>query len=557
MRNKKTGHKSTSPLKAAQSDEFFAEARSDIRELESSAPVLAGETAAKEIEKMARRIGKLEMLTDITKALNSTLDLDEVLEKIIDSTIQLADANRGFLMLADERGVLEFRIARDREKRPLGMEEFEISFSIVNDAADRGEPLFISDLPDDSRFKDQKSVIDLQLKRAVCVPLLLEQSVIGVIYADSDRLSPALAKDDMSIISAFAAQATIAVENAKLHGTIVHSQEALERENLKLRQELSGKYELSGFIGRSRSMQEIFLTIQKVASYTTTVLIQGETGTGKELIARAIHMNGSRKDKPLVTINCGAMPKDLLESELFGHKKGSFTGAVSDKAGLFETASGGTIFLDEIGEMPLPLQVKLLRVLQEGEVRRVGENTDRKVDVRVIAATNRDLNDDVKKGLFRGDLFYRLNVVPITIPPLRERQEDIIPLAEHFLRKYGAKMNKTGIEISSEAMKLLLSNPWPGNVRELENSIERALALSGTSRLLAPVHFPHLVPESGLFDRLAEGKSLKEKLRVVERQIIIDALEKTGWRVTRAAQLLAVTRQHLHNKIKKLKIATP
>ena len=355
------------------------------------------------------------MLTDITKALNSTLDLDEVLEKIIDSTIQLADANRGFLMLADDRGVLEFRIARDRDKRPLEMEEFTISFSIVNDAADRGEPLFISDLLDDSRFKDQKSVIDLQLKRAVCVPLLLEKSVIGVIYADSDRLSPAFAKDDMSIISAFASQATIAIENAKLHGKIVHSQETLARENLKLRQELSGKYEFSGFIGRSRSMQEIFLTIQKVASYTTTVLIQGETGTGKELIARAIHFNGSRKDKPLVTINCGAMPKELLESELFGHKKGSFTGAVSDKAGLFETASGGTIFLDEIGEMPLELQVKLLRVLQEGEIRRVGENTDRKVDVRVIAATNRDLNEDVKKGLFRrGSL----------LPPQRRAHHD-------------------------------------------------------------------------------------------------------------------------------------
>ncbi|MCX5752761.1 MAG: sigma 54-interacting transcriptional regulator [Candidatus Krumholzibacteria bacterium] len=492
MRNKKTEHEPKNHLKAAKSDEFFAEARSDLRELEASAPVRAGENAAREFEKMTHRIGKLELLTDITKALNSTLDLDEVLEKIIDSTIQLADANRGFLMLADDRGVLEFRVARDSEKRALRMEEFAISFSIVNDAADRGEPLFISDLLDDNRFKDQKSVIDLQLKRAVCVPLLLEQSVIGVIYADSDRLSPALAKDDMSIITAFASQATIAVENAKLHGKVVHSQEALERENLKLRQELTGKYELSGFIGRSRSMQEIFLTIQKIASYTTTVLIQGETGTGKELIARAIHSNGLRKDKPLVTINCGAMPKDLLESELFGHKKGSFTGAVSDKPGLFEAASGGSIFLDEIGEMPLPLQVKLLRVLQEGEVRRVGENTDRKVDVRVIAATNRDLSDDVKKGLFRGDLYYRLNVVPITIPPLRERQEDIIPLVEHFLRKFGSKMNKTGVEISSEAMKFLLTNPWPGNVRELENSIERALALSGTSRLLAPTHFPQL-----------------------------------------------------------------
>ncbi len=556
MASRKSENEVKRPLGTAKSDEFFAEAQDNIRKLEVSAPVRAGESAAREIEKMTHRISKLEMLTDITKALNSTLDLDEVLEQLIDSTIQLADANRGFLMLADDSGVLEFRVARDREKRPLAMEEFAISFSIVNDAADRGEPLFISDLPDDTRFKDQKSVIDLQLKRAVCVPLLLEGSVIGVIYADSDRLSPAFAKEDMSIISAFASQATIAVENAKLHGKVVNNQEALERENLKLRQELSGRYELAGFIGRSRSMQEIFLTIQKVAAYTTTVLIQGETGTGKELIARAIHLNGSRKDKPLVAINCGAMPKELLESELFGHKKGSFTGAVSDKAGLFETASGGTIFLDEIGEMPLPLQVKLLRVLQEGEIRRVGENIDRKVDVRVIAATNRDLNEEVRKGLFRGDLYYRLNVVPITIPPLRERQEDIIPLAEHFLRKFGSKMGKSGIEISSEAMKYLLTNPWPGNVRELENSIERALALSGASRVLAPEHFPHLSADSGIFERLAEGKTLKEKMQAVERRFIAEALEKTGGRVTKAALLLDVTRQHLHNKMKKYRITT-
>jgi Nif-specific regulatory protein len=349
-------------------------------------------------------------LTGITKALNSTLNLNEVLEKIIDSTIQLADMDRGFLMLADEGGALEFKIARDRDKRPLDKEEFTISYSIVNDVAQRGEPLFISDILEDSRFRDQKSVLDLQLKRAVCVPLMLEKTVIGVLYTDSNRLSPSFARGEMSIVTAFASQAAIAIENAKLHGDLVLSRENLALENQKLRQELSGKYEFSGIIGKSRPMQEIFFTIRKIASLSTTVLIQGETGTGKELIARAIHFNGSRKGAQLVTINCGAMPKELLESELFGHKKGSFTGAVSDKAGLFETASGGTIFLDEIGEMPLELQVKLLRVLQEGTIRRIGENADRKVDVRVIAATNRDLSEDVKAGIFRRDLFYRLCV---------------------------------------------------------------------------------------------------------------------------------------------------
>jgi Nif-specific regulatory protein len=554
MRSKKMEQPSKDSIKAARSEQFFAEIQSDIKELEQSKSVRAGENAERQLEKMTRKVEKLELLTDITKALNSTLDLTEVLEKIIDSTIQLADTDRGFLMLSDDCGALEFKIARDREKHPLEREEFTISFSIVNDVAQHGEPLFISDILEDSRFKDQKSVLDLQLKRAVCVPLALEQSIIGVIYTDSSRLSPAFARDDMSIITAFASQATIAIENAKLHGKLVHSQESLALENLKLRQELSGKYEFSGIIGRSKSMQEIFLTIQKVAPLTTTVLIQGETGTGKELIARAIHFNGMRKGAPLVTINCGAMPKDLLESELFGHKKGSFSGAITDKAGMFESANGGTIFLDEIGEMPLELQVKLLRVLQEGEIRRIGENSDRKVNVRVIAATNRDLNEDVKTGRFRRDLYYRLCVVPITIQPLRMRREDILPLTEHFLAKYGAKMKKSDIEISSEAMKLLLMNPWQGNVRELENSIERALALCGDSKLLTPVHFPHLKPEPGIFEHLDQGKSLKEKLKTVERQLIIEALEKTHGRVTKAAILLAVSRQHLHNKIKEYKI---
>jgi len=557
MGSKKGEHGMKGTSKTARSAQVFAEVQSEIKELEQSEPVRSGENTARELATMTRKVEKLEMLTDITKVLNSTLNLNEVLEKIIDSTIQLSDTDRGFLMLVDDSGTLEFKIARDREKRPLDKEEFTISFSIVNDVALGGEPLFISDILEDSRFKNQKSVLDLQLKRAVCVPLTLEKSVIGVIYADSDRFSPAFAKGEMSIISAFASQAAVAIENAKLHGDLVLSQKTLALENQKLRQELSGKYEFSGIIGRSKPMQEIFLTIQKVAPLATTVLIQGDTGTGKELIARAIHFNGTRKGAPLVTINCGAMPKELLESELFGHKKGSFTGAVNDKAGLFEAASGGTIFLDEIGEMPLDLQVKLLRVLQEGTIRRIGENFDRKVDARVIAATNRDLTEDVKAGVFRRDLFYRLCVIPITIPPLRLRREDILPLTEHFLVKYGVKMNKEGIEISSEAMKILLTNVWMGNVRELENSIERALALCGDSRLLTPAHFPHLIPESGILDQLDQSKSLKEKLRTVERQIIVEALEKTNGKITRAAELLDVTRQHLHNKIKQYKITLP
>ena len=554
MKNKKDPENQVDRQAKGSAKDIFAEVESDIEEVKRSDTIRAEETLRGRFEKAQHKLDKLELLTDITQSLNSTLNLNELLEKIIDSVIRLTDTDRGFLMLMNESGALEFKIARDRAKRSVEEGDFTISMSIANDVARSGKPLFLSDALEDARFKDQKSVLNLQLRTAVCVPLAIEKKVLGVIYADSGRLSPSLSPDDMSIVSAFASQATIAIENAKLHGQLVLSQENLARENLRLKQELSGKYEFSGIIGKSKAMQEIFLTIQKVAPLSTTVLVQGETGTGKELIARAIHFNGPRKAKQMVTINCGAMPPELLESELFGHKKGSFTGATADKAGLFVTADGGTIFLDEIGEMPLSLQVKLLRVLQDGEVRPVGENTPRKVDVRVIAATNRDLADDVKEGIFRRDLYYRLNVVPINIPPLRQRREDILPLVDHFLRKFESKMGKQGIEIAGDAMKLLLTNAWPGNVRELENAIERALALCGESRTLTAQHFPNIVPEPAPFGDLGESKSLKEKLQAIEKQIIIDTLEKTDHKVTKAAEILEVTRQHLHNKIRKHKI---
>ncbi len=530
-------------------DDFFAEADSNLEHLENSEIIKSSRHLSRKLENTEHRLKMLEMLIDITKSLNSTLNLNQLLINIVDSINTLADTDRGFLMLTNQKGDLEFRIARDRSQEALNKEDFEVSHSIINETKEKREPIFISNLPESDRFKDQKSVIDLELKTALCVPLTLEDRVIGVIYTDSSRMSNKFKMADMPIISAFASQAAIAIENARLHGELVMSKENLARENLELKQELSEKYRFSGIIGKSKSMQNIFNIIKKIAPHTTTVLIHGETGTGKELIARAIHFNGPRKTKQLVTINCGAMPAELLESELFGHRKGAFTGATRDKKGLLETADGGTIFLDEIGDMPLPLQVKLLRVLQDGVIRRVGDNITRKVDVRVLAATNRDLSEDIKKGTFREDLYYRLNVVPIHIPPLRERHEDIIPLVEHFLKKYSSEMNKGEIRITPGAIKLLLSMPWAGNVRELENTIERALALCGDSPVLSREHFPQLKTGSSL-DHLEGENSLKDKLKQVEKQIISTTLDKTSGNITRAARHLNVTRQHLHNKIK-------
>ena len=538
----------TTKKKEATTD-FFADVENELEDLEGSQAVRQSRDLSVQLANSQRRVNKLEMLARIIQAMNSTLNLNELLSNIVDSTIELADMDRGFLMLENKAGELQFRIARNSRQQNLGENDFEVSHTIIGEAAEKGKPLFISDVHKNGRYKDQESVLDLQLKTAVCLPLILDEQVIGVIYTDASRLSIEIEKEDMPIFSAFAAQAAIAIENARLHGEVILARENLARENLELKAVLSEKYEFSGIIGKSKPMHEIFSTIRKISPFDTTVLIAGATGTGKELIARAIHFNGPRKTGQMVTINCGAMSPELLESELFGHKKGSFTGAINDKPGLFETASGGTLFLDEIGDMPLPLQVKLLRVLQEGEIRRVGENIVRNVDVRVIAATNRDLSEDIKTGRFRQDLFYRLNVVPITIPPLNERREDILPLTLHFLEKYTSKMDKGDIKIEPDAMKIILTNPWPGNVRELENTIERALALCGESKTLSIVHFPQL-DQGGVPGVADTGSSLKEKLRMVEKQIIKEALEESGGKVTKAAGQLSVTRQHLHNKIK-------
>lgn len=534
------------------SGDFFSEAQKSIESIKKSEKAKTQARDLEELEKSRHRINKLEILINVTKALNSTLNLNELLAKIIDSIINLADTDRGFLMLADSKGEMKFRIARDKNEQSLEERDFEVSYSIINEVTRKGAPLFISDLMEDEQFAKKESVIDLQLRTAICVPLKLDNRIIGVIYTDASRLSGEITEDDISIVSAFSAQAAIAIENARLHGALILSKEDLARENRKLKQELSDKYEFSGIIGKSKPMLDIFSTIKKIALFDTTVLITGSTGTGKELIAKAIHYNSERKDDKLVTINCSAMPAELLESELFGHKKGSFTGASNDKPGLFETASGGTIFLDEIGDMPETLQVKLLRTLQEGEIRRVGENLTRKVNVRIIAATNRDLEADAEKGGFRRDLFYRLNVVPIKIPPLCDRQEDILPLVAHFLDRYSKKMNKGEVTISPEVTKLFLSYKWPGNVRELENSIERALALSGDSRMLNKEHFPQFTGEMKTSGR--ERYSLKQGLKSAEKKIIEDALSKTGGKVTKAAELLKVSRQHLHNKINEYNI---
>lgn len=331
--------------------------------------------------------------------------------------------------------------------------------------------------------------------------------------------------------------------------------ESLKKENFQLKeriQRIKENYNFGNMVAKSRVMQSIFSLSAKVAKYDTTVLIYGASGTGKELVARGIHFSGNRSKNAFVPVNCGGIPENLLESELFGYKKGAFTGAVKDKIGLFEEASGGTIFLDEIGEMPLSLQVKLLRVLQENEIRPVGDSKPKKVDVRVLAATSKNLDQEIKKGAFREDLFYRLNVLPINLPPLRERNEDIPLLCNHFINQFNNRLNKDITGIAPAAMSLLLKHNWPGNVRELENVIERAIVLA-EDKLLAPENFPSLVGErkgTDQIDKIFEGYSLKNAQKDLEKMLIRKALTKTQGNRTKASQLLEISHPSLLSKIK-------
>ena len=330
----------------------------------------------------------------------------------------------------------------------------------------------------------------------------------------------------------------------------------LENENLYLRRELEQKYQFKNIVGRSQRMQEVFSLIDRVAKTHSTVLIQGESGTGKELIARAIHFSGARSKNRFLSINCGALPETLLESELFGHERGAFTGATRDKKGLFQEAESGTLFLDEIGEMTTAMQVKLLRALQEKRVRRVGGTTEEPVDVRIIAATNQDLQELIEKGTFREDLFYRINVIPIVLPPLRQRRGDIPLLVEFFIGKYSSEMGIEPKPITVEALRQLEAHDWPGNVRELENTIERALALSTSDSLTTqdlPVQLRAGKVETTEIAVLPEeGIDLEGHLDTIRSQLMGQALERTGGVQTQAAELLDMTFRSFRYYAKKL-----
>jgi Nif-specific regulatory protein len=389
----------------------------------------------------------------------------------------------------------------------------------------------------------------------ICTPLNTRKKRIGVLYA-LNKTEGTFSEHESHLLEVLAGPIAISIDNARLYGELKQHADQLESENIRLKAEVQNRFNLHGVIGSCAAMENVFNLVAKVIDNTTSVLIQGETGTGKEMIARVIHYSGPLRDKPFVAENCGALAENLLESELFGHVKGAFTGAVSDKKGLFEMAEGGTVFLDEIADMPPAMQIKLLRVLQEGQVRPVGGSDIINVNFRLIASSNRDLYQEVSKGRFRDDLFYRIQVFPIILPPLRERREDIPLLVAHFLDKCAQKFDMPIGRVKPTAMEMLARFDWPGNIRELENEIERAVCLAGAQKDIGVDCLSEkitAVSKDEPLETLAEA-TLQENVSRLEKRMIIDALRKTGGNRSQASRKLGLTRQGLLNKIGRYKV---
>ena len=489
------------------------------------------------VKEMASALSEEHLLTlyQASEDLASVLDLNVLLDRILDRLKKVSRAERVLIALKDEDAV-HVEVARRHNLDDV--ETHEISRGIIKWTMERNEPVLSLDAQVDERFRQRASVTNYGIRSVLCVPLRhAESGVIGAFYMDHRKLEDLFTEKDRAMLSAFGNLVSVAVVNARMYSRI-------QERALFLQQQTGDSYRLGEMVGQSAVMHEVFKLVDVAAESDMTALIQGETGTGKELAARAIHSRSNRKAKPFLSANCAAMTHELLQSELFGHKKGAFTGASSDRKGLFVSADGGTVFLDEIGNASAQLQSSLLRVLQDGEIQRVGEAEVRNVDVRVIAATNRDLEADVRNGLFREDLYYRLRVLQIEMPPLRRHVEDIPLLCEHILQRLSADQNKAVPGFTVAAMRALMDHGWPGNVRELENEIRRAIALVEEGKEISADLFSEKI---GLPEQLrsVEGSYFKSRVASLERRMIVEALDQCGGNISRAARQLGLSRNGL------------
>ncbi|MHB1014699.1 MAG: nif-specific transcriptional activator NifA [Desulfurivibrionaceae bacterium] len=520
---------------------------------------------------------ELQALYQISQLIGSALDIKKTLSEVLQSLHETLRMERATLVLQDEGGenlsiAASYGLSKEEEKRGIYRPDegvigriFQSAFPFVVPDI-HSEPLFLNRTG--ARANLPKGEISF-----IGVPVMLPEGPVGVLSVDR-LFGPEISfEEDIRFLTVVA---MLIAQFLRLHKAVSHKQQVLVEENLLLRKELRSRYNQHNIIGQCKRIQDVYNYIDKVAPSRATALILGESGTGKELVAHAIHQASPRADRPFIKINCAALPENLLESELFGHEKGAFTGAANLKKGRFELADSGTIFLDEVGELPLALQAKLLRVLQEQMFERLGGTQTITVNVRVIAATNRSLEECVELGTFRADLYYRLNVVPVILPPLRERREDIPLLLDHFLQESN-RMNNMGVRLSSPVVQLLCGYSWPGNVRELQNLIER-LVIMAEGETVVSRELPSYItavpevagqgtpfcrftaPNAGepepAIDPLPE-KALRKSLKDMEKEEVVAALKRHGWVQARAARELGLTQRQMGYRIKKHGITVP
>jgi Nif-specific regulatory protein len=500
--------------------------------------------------KVKREVKELSLLFDISQALDQSLDLRDVVDLVLKDIARHMGMLRGTLTLLNrETGEIFIDAAYGLSTSQKERGKYKLGEGVTGKVIQTGKPMVVPRISEEPLFLNRTGARKNLRKKDIsfiCVPIKLGKEVIGALSADRLFADTVSLEEDVRLLSIIASMIAQAV---RLRQSVQEERQRLLEENIQLQEKLKDRFRPESIIGNSKAMQTVYDLIAQVSKSNTTVLIRGESGTGKELVANAIHYNSLRANKPFIKINCAALPETVIESELFGHEKGAFTGAVGQRKGRFELANGGTIFLDEIGDLSPTTQIKLLRILQEKEFERVGGTATIKVDVRVIAATNRNLEELVEEGKFRQDLYYRLNVFPIHLPPLRERRTDILLLADYFVEKYSKANHKNIRRISTPAIDMLMSYHWPGNVRELENCIERAVILSNDN----VIHGHHLPPT--LQTAEASGTTLSGTLSAildnVERNLILDALKSSRGNKAKAARALGITERVMGLRVKK------
>jgi len=499
-----------------------------------------------------KRVNELEALYKISQIITASSLQKQALSEVLDTLDTELGMRRGTVtLLAPDGNEINIEAAHDLSEQESRKVRYRIGEGITGRVMETGKPMVVPRASEEPLFLDRfkRSSITSEELSFICVPISIGKKVIGTISVDKPFKEVVSLNENMRVLSIVA---SMIANDVKARQEAAIYRQKLEDENLRLRHELEDRFRPENIIGNSRAMRDVYQQIHQVAVSDTTVVIRGESGTGKELVAHAIHYCSPRASGPFVRVNCAALNENLLESELFGHEKGAFTGAIEKRKGRIEEADGGTLFLDEIADFSPATQVKLLRVLQEREFERVGSNRTLKTNARIITATNHDLEKAVANGAFRQDLYYRINVFPILLPALRDRKDDILLLADNFVEQYSKKMNKDVRRISTPAINMMVAYHWPGNVRELENCIERAVLLS-TDGVIHGHHLPPSLQTSDASDTIGTG-SLEERLNLFERDILVDALKRCNGNIAATARDMGTTARIIGYKIKKLSI---